>query len=372
MNTQVKLIVSGVVALTLLIVGVTIVQFKTVQGNEMGVMETWLDGVVEEPLQPKTHFLIPGFSKKVYVYDMSSRVYVMNDKSSTVEFAEGREKDSYTVQSAEGQDMHISLNVRWRIDPEKLVHLHKTIRLNFEEKIIRPVLMRVVKDCATVIGAIDAYSGPGLVSLQALIQSELTAPEGEMRANGIIVENFVIEHIKLDDKYVEEIKGRQVAVQGELRAKQEEKRAMAEANKAKAEARADYETQVVQAERDKQVGVLEAEKSAEQEVLKAEAEKRKVILSGEAEKESGVLRAEAILAIGTAEAEAKKLQLQAYAVEGAEAYVRIEISKNMAGAFKNISGYLPETMQIHLLSESFMTAIEGVIKPSRPLAPSRK
>ena len=88
---------------------------------------------------PKTYFLFPGFLHTIYKYDMSSQVYVMNDKSSRVEFAAGREKDTYTVQSKEGQDLTISLQVRWRLDPEKLIHLHKTIRRDFEEKILRPV-----------------------------------------------------------------------------------------------------------------------------------------------------------------------------------------------------------------------------------------
>lgn len=198
--------ISAIVAALGIIVFCIVVEIHTVRGNEMAVLETWSGGVDAEPFPPKTYIRVPGFMYTFYNYDMSSQVYVMNDLASTIEFAQGREKDSYGVQSKEGQDMQISMNVRWRLDPTKLVHLHKTVRENFEEKVLRPALLRTVKDQATVLEAIKAYSGVGLVALQSAIQAVLTDEEGEVRRNGLIVENFVIEGIKLDDEYIGQIK----------------------------------------------------------------------------------------------------------------------------------------------------------------------
>ena len=361
-------------ALAILMIAVFLILFEVVkvEGNQMAVHETWGEGVLDEPLLPKTYFFFPGFLHTIYKYDMSSQVYVMNDRPSGVEFATGREKDTYTVQSKEGQDLTISLNVRWRLDPAKLVHLHKTIRRDFEEKILRPVLLREVKDAATIREAIVAYSGPGLVQLQSDIEQRLTDPEGEVRRQGIIVENFVIEKIQLDAEYSQQIKARQVAVQMELRAKQETTAALEEANRAEAEARADYKRAVVVAERDKEVGVLLAQKQAEQEVLAAEAAKKKQVLAAEAEKEASVLRAQAILAIGQAEADAQKLQLQAFAVEGADNFVRIEIAKSIAEANQGVQGYIPENMTINVLTERVMAAIEHIAAPTRTPARTSK
>lgn len=355
----------GTVAASAAILGIIVfaivVEIHTVRGNEIAVLETWSGGVDDDIYPPKTYIRVPGFMYTFYNYDMSSRVYVMNDLASTLEFAQGREKDSYGVQSKEGQDMQISMNVRWRLDPEKLVHLHKTVREDFEEKILRPALLRTVKDEATVMEAISAYSGQGLVLLQASIQESLADPTGEVRAKGIIVENFVIEGIKLDDEYIGQIKARQVAIQAELRANQEEKAAMAEAQKAKAEAQADYETQIVAAERDKQKGILDAEKAKQERVLAAEAEKAEQVLKSEGERLAGENRAAAIVAIGEAEARAKEVNLMAYAVDGADNFVRIEIAKSMAKAFQNIDGYLPGDMNITLLSSSFMNSLRTVM-----------
>jgi regulator of protease activity HflC (stomatin/prohibitin superfamily) len=336
-------------------------EVERIEGNEMGVHETWGKGVLEDPMPPKTYFFFPGFMHTIYKYDMSSQVYVMNDRKGTEEFGQGRESDTYTVQSKEGQDLTFSLNVRWRLDPQKLILLHKTIRDDFEEKVLRPVLLREVKDAATIREAIVAYSGEGLVALQSTIEGRLTNPEGEIRRQGIIVENFVIERITLDPEYRDQIKARQVAVQRELRAKQETLAALEEANKAEAEARADFKRTVVEAERDKEVGILLAQQQAEQEVLAAEAAKKKEVLAAEAERDSGELRAQAILAIGAAEADAQKLRLQAYAVDGADNFVRVEIAKSIAQANQGIQGYIPESMTINVITDRIMTAIERVV-----------
>ena len=62
-----------------------------VEGNEIGVKETWDGGVEAQPLQPKTYVLFPGFTQKVFIYDMSSQVFVMNDQANET-FGEGRRR----------------------------------------------------------------------------------------------------------------------------------------------------------------------------------------------------------------------------------------------------------------------------------------
>ena len=67
--------------------------------------------------------------------------------------------------------------------------------------------------------------------------------------------------------------------------------------------------------------------------LAANAQKKKTVLAAVGEKEAGELRAKAILAIGEADAQATKLKLSAYAVEGADAFIKIEVAKQMAEGF---------------------------------------
>jgi len=363
----------GVLVIILLILTLILFKFETVHGNQIGVLETWTEGIVASPYPSRTYFLFPGFSQTMYTYPLSIQVFVMNDKTDGQgEFAEGREQDSYLVQSAEGQDMHISLNVQWRIDPLKVIEIHKTVRENITERMLRPVVMRVVKDRATSRTAIEAYSGKGLVELQRDIFKDLIDENGELRQRGIIVENFVIEGIRLDPKYIGEITERQVATQRKLKADEQTKAAQAEALRAEAEAQADLKKRVVEAERDKQVGILNAEKEARQKILSSEAAKQQVVLAAEGNqqklvleatgtRDAKLLEAQGILAVGQAEAEAQKLRLSAYAVSGAEAFIKVEIAKAFAHAHQNVKGYLPTDMNIFTLGENFLSAIDKVV-----------
>jgi len=356
----VKLIAGSGILLVGFIVLFMMFDVVPIKGNQIGVREDWWNGVNNDPLPPKTYFVWPW--QRVQAYSASVQVFVMNDK--TPEHGEintGRKQDSYLVQSKDSQDMHLSLQVQWRIDPTHVIEIHKTVGPDLiEEKLLRPTLLRVVKDEATTREAIQAYSGTGLVSLQQAIEKDLNSPEGELRKRGVIVDSFVIEHIKLDEEYVKEIKARQVAIQKEMRSVQEEKAAQAEALNAKAMAQADLNKKVVEAERDKQVLVLAAEAENEKAILEAEAAAKKVVLAAQAKKDSGELEAASILAIGTANAESEKLKFTAYSAPGAELYTKIQVAKSMEGAFGNIKGYIPENMTIFTLGDSFMKSVENI------------
>jgi regulator of protease activity HflC (stomatin/prohibitin superfamily) len=397
MNNPFKLIISAIVLIVALVLTLTSFKVVTIEGSQLGIKETWSHGVEADIMQPKTYFLFPGWSQTVYKYDASSQVYVMNDKPMAQEkMSAGREKDAYLVQSSEGQDMKISMNLRWRIDPAKLVSIHKTVRGDIsnpghiEEKILRPVVMRVVKDEATRMKAIEAYSGEGLVKLQSSIQNALAgsdAVEGkELRERGVIVENFVIEHIGLDPQYMEQISKKTTAIQSQQRAIEEQKAAEADALVAKSKAQADLNTQVVAGERDAKLVVIKAKAAAEQVTVAAEAaaqqvtiaakaaatqvevaaeaSKKQAELQGEGKKLGMTAEAEGILAVGKAEAAAKQLLLQSYMTAGTNAYVTVEVAKALSSGYQNIQGYLPNNFNPTILSDNFMGAIRAVVAPT--------
>jgi regulator of protease activity HflC (stomatin/prohibitin superfamily) len=389
-NNPIKFAVGGILLLIVLVLAFTSVKIVTIEGNELGVKETWSQGVVTNILQPKTYFLFPGWSQTIIKYDASLQKFVMNDKGEKEgEKSEGRAKDSYKVQSAEGQDMVISMNLQWRLDPSDLVQLHKTVRRDIEEKIVRPALMRVVKDAATTRKAIDAYSGEGLVKLQADIQRTLSqrksdsTTEPTLAERGIIVGNFVIEHIELDPKYIEEIKGKQIATQQTLRAAEEQKAAEAKALVAKSLAQADLNTQVVAGERDAQLVVIRAKAAAEQVtvnataqasqvtiaakaaaeqvIVAAEAAKKQSEMAGEGKKLGMTAEAEGILAVGKAEAQAKQLMIDSYKAAGPDAYAKIQIAQSLAEGTKGIQGYLPNNFNPTIISGNFMDSIQAIL-----------
>ena len=372
-RTPVGLIITAIGLIMALVVTLISVEFVTIKGNELGIKETWGGGVSTNILQPGTH-VICRWTTDIIKYDASSQVFVMNDKPMHDEkTAEGREKDAYLVQSMEGQDMKISLNLRWRLDPAKLVNIHKTVRKDINEKIIRPVTMRVVKDEATRKKATEAYSGEGLVQLQTSIQTSLAGSgEGkELAERGVIVENFVIEHIELDPKYIEEINGKQIATQKALRAKEEQLAADAEALVAKSKAQAEFNTKlvqqlltatnmVIQAQADNERVVIAAKAAAEQATVAAKAEQTKLTLEAEGKKAAMIAEAEGTLALGKAKAASQELLLKAYSVPGSDNWVKTQVAESVAKGFQNIRGYLPSDMKVNLLTENFSKAVDAL------------
>ena len=344
----------GLILLLVVAVGFFIVfDIVTIKGNQVGVQETWANGVLEEPLTPKTYIRWAGTT--VTPYSVGLSVFTL----------EGEQ--AFQTQSSDRQDMHLSLKVQWRIDPAHVVNLHKTVGKgnSIEQTILLPVILRVVKDKATIQKAMDVYSGEGLVKLQQEIETTLADPKAELAKSGIIVTTFVLKNIALDPEYVKEIAATQIAIQKELRSVQEEKAAEAAAKVAKALAQADLNKKVVEAERDKQVAVLAAEAKSETAILQAEGEKKKTVLAAEGEKESGELKAASITAIGEATAKVETLKFTAFNAPGAETYAKIEVAKSMAVAFSGIKGYIPESMTIFSLGESFTKAVENAVKPTQ-------
>lgn len=373
----------GLIAVAVLIVSSFIGFFLVfditkVQGNQFGVKETWSGGISEEAYPPRTYFYLS--SDEIYCYELSPQIFVMNNNDND-ERASGRSNDAYVTTSSDNQKMTMDLAMQWRFDPAKRLEIHKTYRSHVgmenwqqtvEERTIRQNLMAAVNTAAANFRAIEAYSGDGFVRLQKMIFETLTNPAGELAERGIIVDTFVIERISLDEAYIGEISKRQIAQQRELRAKQEELAALAEAQRAKAEAQTEYEQTVVRARQEKERGVLASEgeaqqkinaakAAAEQQILAAKAEAERVVLAANAEREAGEARAAAIRAIGEAEAAAQTAKLRAYAVDGADAYVQIEVAKSLAEAFKNIDGYLPSDMSINMLSNNFLDSVRGLV-----------
>lgn len=340
-----RLISIGIILAVIAVVAMISIKFETVKGNELGIKETFSGGVQTNILRPKTYMLWRGI-EDIIQYDVSSQVYDLK---------------GYKVQSVEGQDLKIDLSLRWRIDPARLYEIHTTLRKDLEKKVIESAVMRIVKDEATTLRAQDAYSGTNLVQLQLTIQKDLLNPLSEIRSRGVLVENFVIKHIELEEKYIDVIKRKQIATQEQQSAIEEQKAAEAKALVAKATAQADMNTKVVQAERDAKVQVLTAQADNEKAILMAKGEQQKSTLESEGKMQAALNEAKGIEALGRAKAEAQRLQLQAYNVPGADAYVTVEVAKSVASGMQNIQGFLPANMSVSVISEDVLKSVKSLV-----------
>lgn len=349
------------------------VNFRTVEGNEIGVKETWAEGVIDTPLTPKTYVLFPAFNQKVYTYPTSGQVFVMNDKDDKAEpFAQGRHSDALLVTSLDNQKVSFHVTVTWRIDPKHVVNLHKNYRDNIEERLIRPEIVNAVAVRATLQTAIDLYSGPKLNALREAVTNELRSADGKLATSGVVVDRFVIEKPKLNPEYEKVIEARQLAIAQESQAREQKKTNEAIAEAAKAAALKQQFEEVVKADTAAKKAVIETKAEADNNVtrqqavaqvlvINAKAEAEKQVALSEAAKQAEINRAVGIEAIGKAEAEAKKLGLSAFAVPGAESFVKVEVAKNLGIAFQNVKGYLPANVNYSTVGADFSKAVNVLV-----------
>ena len=375
------LIGTGIAILVLLVASILSVDVVKVQGNEFGIKET-MNGGVEDKVYGSKTYIIPGWNE-MYRYSTTPSIFVMNSRSND-ERANGRPNDSFVTKSLDNQNVTLDLALQWHFNREKGVEIHNSYHAHVgtddwerivEERTIRQTLMEAVNTSVNTRRAIDAYSGEGFVKMQADILAKLKDPNNELSQKGIVVETFVIEKIALDTSYIDEITKRQVAQQRELRAAAEEQAALAEARRAKAEAQTEYEQVVMKARQVKEQGVLASEgeaqqkinaakAQAEQQVIEAKGQAEKIVLAANAEREAAEARAAAIRAIGEAEAAAKLANMNAYNSTGAENFVKIEVARSMADAFKGIQGYIPQEMTVNTFTNSWMDALNVFRRPT--------
>lgn len=364
-----------------------LVKIRTVEGNEVGVLETWSDGVSKDPLPPKTYVFFPGFSKSVYTYTTSGRVFVMNDKNDSDEpFANGRHADVLMVNSLDNQQVRFHITVTWRIDPMHVVELHKSYRDNIEERLIRPEVVNSVGIRATLQNAIDLYSGSKLNDLRSAVTDELRSPTGKLAQSGVIIDRFVIEKPRLNPDYEKVIEQRQLAIATESQAREQQKANVAIAEAAKAAALKQQYEEVVKAETAKQRGILEQEATSQKAIIEAAANAKNIIVTQNAESEKVVIaakaeaarniaiseaqkqaelnRAVAIEAIGKSTAEANRLLLSSYSVPGSDLYTRIQVASSLASSFSGVKGYLPQNVTYNTVAENFDKGVSLLVGPS--------
>lgn len=346
---------AGAGTLVLLLVFAMLFSWERVEGNERLVTQGINDGVSDTIVGSGTFFYVP-LKTTVYKYNVGTEKFIMGKS----ELYNGKGSDNvdypaYTITTGgngKEQPATFSVTLQYRLDPSKLVELHKQAGSNYEDLRIKPALTRIISDQATTQTVLDFYSGEGRVALQRNIEKAITANDA-LSEVGIVVETFVIDSIDLDPAYVAEITGRQLASQKKLRAVEETRAAEEVAKRVEAEAEADKLKKIVEADAAKQQRVKAAEAAAAETELAAKADATKVKAQAEASRFQKEQDAKGLLAQGTAEAEvAQKKAVAKYAGEAGARQAQVEIEVARVEMFKNmaIQGVISEKMALTIIN----------------------
>lgn len=312
-----------------------LVGFVEVKGHQQAVVEVFYGetkGVQDQLLNNGRHFFVPALSKP-YVYNVGTDNFIMgnpkyytNSGTDTVDFP------ALTIKcGGRGQEQPatFSITLQYQLDPLKLTKLHKRAQSQYRDRIIKPALTNIIKSLTVTQHVLDFYTGNGYNKLQSDIEARIKS-DSVLSELGIVVNTFVIDQIDLDDKYEEEIQGRQLATQQKLRADEEAKAAQAEALKAEAVANAKKLERIVSAQADKQEKILAAEASNESRILAAQASAKQKRLDASADRYRKEQDAKGLKAQGLAQAavdRARKISRYEGTSGARQAAVEIEQAK---------------------------------------------
>src|SRR6516165_3518949 len=170
--------------LLLLLVGAFLCGCESTSSTEVGV-RTNLLGALEKR----------GYQQ---VYQPGGVYLVMND--SPIE-GDRPVPDDITFKTKDGNNVHIDVNVMWRLDPRKAAfrvsNVGQTI-LEIKERVVRPVARSVIRDVFNEITSEEYYHVTAKNKTAAQAREQLTK---ELEPFGIIVDLLQVQQHRFDPEY---------------------------------------------------------------------------------------------------------------------------------------------------------------------------
>ena len=199
-----------VAALLLTTVGAGLV---FLQANEYGVVISAFqpNGYRTQALGPGLHWIIP-FIESVQKYSIARQTYTMSSATS-----EGSVQgdDSIQARTKDGQQVFIDASVIYAADPTQLIQLHINWQNRYEENVVRPVARAAIRNAVSQFGVEEIVSTKR-AELEQAIRVEI---ETKLKANNIIMSDFLLRNIRFSDEYAAAVEQKQVAEQQAQQAK---------------------------------------------------------------------------------------------------------------------------------------------------------
>jgi len=247
-----------VAALLLTTVGAGLV---FLQANEYGVVISAFapNGYRTQALGPGLHWIIP-FVESVQKYSIAKQTYTMSSTSS-----EGAVQgdDSIQARTKDGQQIFI-----YAVDPTQLIQLHTVWQNRYEENVVRPVSRAAIRNAVSQFGVEELVSTKRS-ELESSIRDEI---EAKLKANNIIMSDFLLRNIRFSDEYAAAVEQKQVAEQQAQQAKFVVESKKQEAEQARQTAQGQADAAVIASKGAAESAVIAAKGAAEARLVQADAE----------------------------------------------------------------------------------------------------
>ena len=290
----------------LLPVGAFLCGCESTSSTEVGV-RTNLLGVLEkrgyqQVYQPGGVYLVMPVVNSWNRLPISQQNLLMND--SPIE-GDRPVPDDITFKTKDGNNVHIDVNVMWRLDPRKAAFIVSNVGQTIseiKERVVRPVARSVIRDVFNEITSEEYYHVTVKNKTAAQAREQLTK---ELEPVGIIVDLLQVQQHRFDPEY-------QAAID------------------AQKQAEADVQTLIEQQKN------MIVQKQSELQAKRAEWNRKKEDALGEAGRvrneadgyyQTQSNKAKALVAAAQAEAESTRKEAQALDKLGGDAYVKIQLAK---------------------------------------------
>ncbi len=117
--------------------------------------------------------------------------------------------DAIRVLSADGLEVTVDLTILYKVNGEKAPEIVRTIGLDYEERIVRPVTRTRIRESAVYYNAVDLYS----TRREAFEQRIRETIDKDFAARGLILENMLVRNITLPPAVKESIERKITAEQ---------------------------------------------------------------------------------------------------------------------------------------------------------------
>jgi regulator of protease activity HflC (stomatin/prohibitin superfamily) len=259
-------IVLAVVALLLTIGGASAV---FLQANQYAVVKSPFqpNGYRTTVLGPGLHWIVPVIESvpSDYIYSVAQQTYTMS--SATSEGAVQGD-DSIQARTKDGQQVFIDASVIYKPDPAQIIQLHINWQNRYEEMAVRPVARAAIRNAVSQFGVEELVSTKR-AELETTIRDEI---ETKLKANNIVMSDFLLRNIRFSDEYAAAVEQKQVAEQQAQQAKFVVESKKQEAEQARQTAQGQADAAVIASKGAAESAVIAAKGAAEARLVQADAE----------------------------------------------------------------------------------------------------
>jgi regulator of protease activity HflC (stomatin/prohibitin superfamily) len=225
------------------------------------------EGIRPESLDSGLHWVVP-LAEKAVLYPRYWQTYTMSHNAR--EDASGQVSPIVT-RTLDNQEVTIDVSVIFRLDPERLVDLHRHWQGRYRDELLRPLVRAYLRREVSRY-TVDEVNSSQRNQLEQGLDETVKIGAAEQ---GLIVLDVLLRNIAFSKEYAESVEQKQVAEQGqqlrEYQARQIENLARGEASKIRIVADADAEAIRVKAEARARARVIRAQAEAQALNLVAEA-----------------------------------------------------------------------------------------------------